>query len=95
VLSKISEEADWQEGDGRRFEAVGQIDARRGSYGGCRDPQAYSHHHEWYVQRISYRTPILNAHAFLRWQRNEASGPTTSPQYGRREMFVITPVVSN
>jgi hypothetical protein len=95
VLSKISEEADWQEGNGRCFEAVGHVDARGGSYGGCRDPEAYPHHHEWYVQRISYRTPILNANVFLRWQRNEASGPKTGQQHGRREMFVITPDVSN
>ena len=28
-------------------------------------------------------------------KRNETSGPTTGQQHGRREMFVITPVVSD
>jgi hypothetical protein len=37
-------------------------------------------------------TPILNARALFRWKRNEAGGPTTGQQHGRREMFVITPV---
>jgi hypothetical protein len=40
-------------------------------------------------------TQILNAHALCRWKRNKASGPTTGQQHGRREMFVITLVVSN
>ena len=42
MLSKIYEKADWKEGDGRRIETVGQADARRGSYGGCREPEAYA-----------------------------------------------------
>ena len=52
MVRKISEEAHWKEGNGRRFEAAGQVDARRGSYGSCRDPQAYAHRDEWYAQRI-------------------------------------------
>ena len=52
MIRKNYEEADWKEGDGRRFEAIGQVDARRGSYGGWRDPQAYAHRDEWYVHCV-------------------------------------------
>jgi hypothetical protein len=44
--------------------------------------------------KLATETLILNARALFRWKRNEASGPTTGQQHGRREMFVITPVVS-
>jgi hypothetical protein len=38
---------------------------------------------------------IRNAHALFSRKRNEPSGPTIGKQHGRREMFVVTPVVSN
>ena len=44
---------------------------------------------------ISQRYLILNAHALFRWKRNKASGPEIGKQHGRREMFVITLVVSD
>ena len=94
MLRKISEEACWEEGNGRRSEPVGQIDPRGGSYGSCRDPEAHTHRHEWFVQRVCYRDLILNAHTSFRWKRIEASGPATGRQHGRREMLVINPVAS-
>ena len=42
MLSKIYEKADWKEGDGRRIEAVGQVDTRRGSHGGCGESEAHA-----------------------------------------------------
>ena len=78
MVREISEEANWKEGDGRRSEEVRQVDARGGSDGGCRDPEARTHHYEWYIERLSYQDLILNVHTSFRRKRNEASGPTIS-----------------
>ena len=37
---------------------------------------------------------MLNAHMFVRWKRNEASGPKIGERRRRSEMFVIDSVVS-
>ena len=89
MLRKISEEADWTEGDGRCPEAVRQADAGGGSYGGRRDPEAHTYRYERYVERVSYRDVIRNSPTSFRRKRNKASGPTIGKQHRRREMFVI------
>ena len=45
--------------------------------------------------RICQRDLILNAHALFRWERNKASGPAIGEQRRQREMFVISPLVSD
>src|SRR6266702_291787 len=102
MLRKISEEARWKEGDGRRFEAVRQVNAGGGSYGGCREPEAHAHRqqqgdccHKWYVMHVRYSgiLNMLNAHTLVRRKRDEASGPTIGKQHRRHKMFVIHSVV--
>ena len=68
MFRKISEEAFWEKGDGKCSWAIGQFDAGRGLYGGCRDLEAHTYHHRRYAHPVggSRNLQNLNAHALVR-----------------------------